>query len=165
MKHIPIKAAREAAKKYGYDQIIIIGRKVGCREHVTTYGVDKFNCHVAAKIGDYFKYTVMGGHGLNQIRGKEMSHPLVVHSMREPYDVYIGRPSKWGNPYVLKRGGPSREVILRLYEEYLLRTPSLFDALGELEGKKLGCYCAPKLCHGDILAKWANIGPLFDIME
>ena len=62
-KDIPIKAAKEIAEKYGYDQIVIIGRKTGTdennREHCTTYGIDKQHCEVAAKIGDYLKYEIM----------------------------------------------------------------------------------------------------------
>ena len=59
MKEIPISAAKNVAEKYGYDQIIIIGRKVGEGEHVTTYGVDKANCAAAAMAGDFLKYDVM----------------------------------------------------------------------------------------------------------
>ena len=60
MKDIPIKAAKETAELYNYDQIVIIARKVGEGEHVTTYGKDVVNCKVAANIGDYLKYNVMG---------------------------------------------------------------------------------------------------------
>lgn len=60
MKHIPINAAKEIAEKYGYDQIVIIGRAVGQGEHVTTYGRNKENCDVAARIGDFLKYKIMG---------------------------------------------------------------------------------------------------------
>lgn len=62
MKPIPIKAAQWVAEEYNYDQIVIIGRKVGegGGEHVTTYGVDKDNCHVAARMGDFFKHKLMG---------------------------------------------------------------------------------------------------------
>lgn len=68
MKPIPISAAERIAKQHGYDQIIVIGRKVGEGEHVTTYGVDKANCAAAAQAGDHLKYNVMGwekkdGHG------------------------------------------------------------------------------------------------------
>jgi len=61
MKEIPIEAAKEIAHKYGYDQIVVIGRKTGENggEHVTTYGVDKEHCEIAAKIGDFLKYDVM----------------------------------------------------------------------------------------------------------
>lgn len=61
---IPISAAEQIAKRYGYDQIVIIGRKVGtdenAREHCTTYGIDKANCDVAAQMGDFLKFKVMG---------------------------------------------------------------------------------------------------------
>jgi hypothetical protein len=62
MKEIPISAAKDIAHKYGYDQIVVIGRKTGDNggEHVTTYGVDKEHCGVAAQIGDFLKYKVMG---------------------------------------------------------------------------------------------------------
>lgn len=60
MKSIPIKAAKDIANKYGYHQVVIIARAVGEGEHVTTYGVDKVNCDVAARIGDFLKYKVMG---------------------------------------------------------------------------------------------------------
>lgn len=65
MISIPITAAEDIAKLYGYDQVIIIARKVGQKpdphgEHVTTYGIDKANCEVAARIGDFLKYKVMG---------------------------------------------------------------------------------------------------------
>ena len=59
---IPISAARKIADAYGYDQVVIVARKVGAGgcEHVTTYGVDKANCEVAARTGDFLKYKIMG---------------------------------------------------------------------------------------------------------
>jgi hypothetical protein len=61
MKPIPISAAKHIAEEYDYDQVIVIARKVGDAggEHVTTYGADKANCDVAARIGDYLKYEIM----------------------------------------------------------------------------------------------------------
>ena len=61
---IPISAAKQIADLYGYDQVIIVARKVDTYdqpggEHVTTYGVDKANCDVAAHVGDFLKYKVM----------------------------------------------------------------------------------------------------------
>lgn len=60
MKEIPISAAKEIAKKYGYDQVLIYARRVGeapdpCGEHMTTYGVNKIHCGVAARIGTTLK--------------------------------------------------------------------------------------------------------------
>lgn len=62
MKPIPITAAQKVAEAYGYDQVIIIARKVGENggEHCTTYGVDRENCSAAARIGDFLKFKVMG---------------------------------------------------------------------------------------------------------
>lgn len=60
MKPIPISAGEKIAKAYGYDQVIIIARKVGedpepHGEHMTTYGVSKAHCGAAAVIGNYLK--------------------------------------------------------------------------------------------------------------
>lgn len=56
MKRIPISAAKLIADKYGYDQVVIIARKVGAEpdphgEHITTYGVNKEHCNSAALQG------------------------------------------------------------------------------------------------------------------
>lgn len=51
MKRIPIKAASHIAKTYDYDQVVIIARKVGKGEHVTTYGVNRAHCDSAAQQG------------------------------------------------------------------------------------------------------------------
>jgi len=70
--------------------------------------------------------------------------------------VYIGRPSKWGNPFNIGVDGDRAEVIDK-YESYLLSRPHLIEAAKiELKGKILGCYCAPLACHGDVLARVAN---------
>lgn len=57
---IPIAAGKHIADAYGYDQVVIVGRRVGGWEHVTTYGVDHANCGVAARMGDFFKHKLMG---------------------------------------------------------------------------------------------------------
>ncbi len=64
MKPIPVVRARDIAEQYGYDQVIIIARRVGENggEHCTTYGRDKTHCKVAAKCGDFLKYKVMQWH-------------------------------------------------------------------------------------------------------
>ena len=79
----------------------------------------------------------------------------VVHCKREPYDVYIGRPSKWGNPFKSGRDGTSEEVIEK-YREWITYRPDLLEALHEIKGKVLGCWCKPKPCHGDILVRLAE---------
>ena len=80
----------------------------------------------------------------------------VVHCKHEPYDVYIGRPSKWGNPYILGINGSRSEVVAK-FKSWLMSDVRLIEqAKAELRGKILGCWCAPKVCHGDVLAVIAN---------
>jgi hypothetical protein len=79
----------------------------------------------------------------------------VVHCKKELYDVYIGRPSKWGNPFSISKDGTRREVIKK-YKNYILNNKKLMNDLHELEGKILGCWCKPKACHGDILIELTN---------
>lgn len=74
----------------------------------------------------------------------------VVHCKKERYDIYIGRPSKWGNPFTIGKDG-SRKEVCQKYKNYILENEELLNDLDELEGKPLGCWCSPKLCHGDIL--------------
>lgn len=81
-----------------------------------------------------------------------MSDPRVVHCKRARYDVYVGRPSRWGNPFAIGRDGTRDEVITR-YEEWVQTQPSLMAALPELRGKVLGCWCAPARCHGEVLLR------------
>ncbi len=76
----------------------------------------------------------------------------VVHCKKEKYDVYIGRPGKWGNPFTLGKDG-TREEVIKKYENYLLGNTDLINSLNELKGKILGCWCKPQDCHGDILIK------------
>lgn len=68
--------------------------------------------------------------------------------------IYVGRPSKWGNPYQVGRHGTREEVV----EKYRLLAigGQHFDELRELRGKDLVCWCAPKACHADVLLKLAN---------
>ena len=86
----------------------------------------------------------------------------VVHVHKAAWDVYIGRPSKWGNPFSHKVGTraeflvASREEAIALYAEWILLQPLLMTDLHELRGKTLGCWCAPLPCHGDTLYKLAN---------
>jgi len=69
--------------------------------------------------------------------------------------IYVGRPGKWGNPFVIGRDGTRDEVIAK-YRAWLLRRPALMAALPELRGKDLVCWCAPARCHAEILVDLAN---------
>lgn len=76
----------------------------------------------------------------------------VVNLRFEEYDVYIGRPSKWGNPFEIGKDGNRNEVIER-YKKYIINNKELIMSLKELEGKRLGCFCSPLTCHGDVLVE------------
>lgn len=88
----------------------------------------------------------------------------VVHCKKKKYDIYIGRPSKWGNPFthlksdkktLAKYVTNTREEAIEKYEDWILNGDGkyLLNDLEELYGKTLGCWCKPKKCHGDILVK------------
>ena len=79
----------------------------------------------------------------------------VVHCKKERFDIYIGRPSKWGNPFEIGKDG-SREEVIAKYRDYIMLKPELLAALPELKGKVLGCWCSPLACHGDVLAELAG---------
>lgn len=82
----------------------------------------------------------------------------VVHCKKQPYDVYIGRGSGWGNPFKIGRDG-SRDEVIRQYRDWLRERPELIErARVELAGKVLGCWCKPQDCHGDVLARVADGG-------
>jgi hypothetical protein len=85
----------------------------------------------------------------------KLGAPRVVHCMSERHHVYIGRPEKWGNPFIVGRDGARGECI-PLFERWLLDNAQLMAALGELRGLVLGCWCAPRPCHGDVLVRLAN---------
>ena len=82
-----------------------------------------------------------------------------------PHQVYIGRPSKWGNRFRLRHEGERLRVIA-LYRTDLvhrLRTGRVTRAeFAELDGRPLVCWCAPLACHGHVLraaAAWAATQP------
>lgn len=85
----------------------------------------------------------------------------VIHKRDiKPGDIYIGRPGKWGNPFVIGRDGDRTEVI-RKYEMWFAHQDKLIESLNEIQNKRLVCWCKPYACHGDVLARWAdNLGNL-----
>ena len=95
----------------------------------------------------------------------------IVNKATDSFDVYIGRGSKWGNPYSHLSNTKaefkvsSRNEAIQSYYLYITvgEGKHLQNDLHELKGKTLGCYCKPKKCHGDILIdlimykKWENL--------
>ena len=95
--------------------------------------------------------------------------PKVLNKYKDPVPpdaVYVGRPSKWGNPFKFPNfyHGQNRETrmalrksVINRYRKYLDEHPQLIkDARKELRGKDLVCYCAPLPCHADVLLEIAN---------
>lgn len=77
--------------------------------------------------------------------------------------VYVGRPTKWGNPFSHLQGTKaqwvvgSREEAVAVYEVWIRNNPEMVaEAKEELRGKDLVCWCAPQRCHADILLVIAN---------
>lgn len=66
--------------------------------------------------------------------------------------VYIGRPSIWGNPYIVGMDGTRRQVLEK-YRDYILQHKELLARLPELKNKTLVCWCKPSICHGDVLVE------------
>lgn len=70
--------------------------------------------------------------------------------------IYVGRPSDFGNPFVIGKDG-DREEVIRKYTLWLLERPALVaKAKRLLAGKDLVCWCAPEACHADVLLAVAN---------
>jgi len=72
---------------------------------------------------------------------------------------YIGRGSYWGNPYSMHKGGDDRDEVIRKFkhdfdfDKFINKKKS---EVYKLAGKRLGCFCKPKDCHGDVLASFLN---------
>ena len=84
--------------------------------------------------------------------------PVVLNKYRDMVidAVYIGRPSKWGNPFAIGPGR-TRAQAIELYREHLKNNPELVEAAKkELKGRNLVCFCSPSPCHGDVLLEVAN---------
>lgn len=86
----------------------------------------------------------------------------VVHNLHDEFDVYIGREvpergirgSKWGNPFIMAdESDAERERAIAAYSDWITSQPELMSSLEELRGKRLGCWCAPSRCHGDVLVE------------
>jgi|TARA_R110000744_G_scaffold17830_2_gene48061 hypothetical protein len=69
--------------------------------------------------------------------------------------VYVGRGSKWGNPFIIGKDGNREEVIAK----YIAYAKAKFsrEELRVLKGKDLVCYCAPLKCHGDVLSRVSEV--------
>lgn len=91
-----------------------------------------------------------------------MCNTKVVNIRHDAYDVRIDRKTRWGNPFPMKSEGDRGKVVAD-YRDWLWKQIKsgkiTLEDLATLRGKRLGCHCAPKACHGDVLAaaaEWAH---------
>ena len=92
------------------------------------------------------------------ITSAEPSSPKVLNRYKDRClgAVYIGRPTRWGNPFVMGKDG-TREEVVQKFAEWIKTQPELLALVRkELKGRDLVCFCSPKACHGDVLIKLAN---------
>ncbi|HUO40713.1 MAG TPA: DUF4326 domain-containing protein [Mycobacterium sp.] len=79
--------------------------------------------------------------------------------------VYVGRAMTRGgwrlpksplaSPFIAARDGTREEVVAK-YRTYLLSRPDLLALLPDLRGRRLGCWCVPLPCHGEVIAEIAD---------
>lgn len=79
---------------------------------------------------------------------------MVVNLRKSSYTKYIGRGSKFGNPYAIGRAG-NREDVIAKHKVDFYNNPELQEAVwNELKGETLGCFCFPLACHGDTYVEY-----------
>ena len=95
--------------------------------------------------------AVAGG---REIVGIVATRPLPTAGLKQPARRHnrVGPRSLPSIFFVIGRDG-TRDQVIRMYEVHVRRSPDLIAALPELPGKRLGCYCKPLPCHGDVLVK------------
>ena len=72
---------------------------------------------------------------------------------------YIGRGSYWCNPHAMYEDGRDREEVIHLFKYAFDHDQFPNKDVSEvykLAGKRLGCFCKPLACHGDVLADYLN---------
>jgi len=95
-----------------------------------------------------------------------MNKTSVVNIRRNEYDIYIGRPRKgsmddgyFGNPFSITSDG-GRSNAIELFRSYFVQRinndTEFATKIESLRGKTLGCFCKPKLCHGDVIADYLD---------
>ena len=108
---------------------------------------------------DEFVYRSLLYHKKSRIIPVETTK-VVNKDKGEPFDVYIGRGTPWGNPFAIGVEGMTREDVIAKYEEYfkekILGDEVRRKEILSLKGKILGCHCKPLACHGDVIASYIN---------
>jgi len=117
----------------------------------------------------------------NEEPGKnEIDKTIVVNLTKDSYDMYIGRGIEYhthmmaegiepgeegwlGNPHPIgwcdrcKKYHTRDQCIEKFKEDFYIKIksdPNFKMMVLSLKGKRLGCYCKPKTCHGDVIKEW-----------
>jgi hypothetical protein len=87
---------------------------------------------------------------------KKKHKTKVVNKKESTFDVYIGRGSSFGNPFKVGKDGTRKEVIEKYREWFYkkLRNERFSREVNKLRGKRLGCFCKPEPCHGDVIVEY-----------
>jgi Domain of unknown function (DUF4326) len=72
-----------------------------------------------------------------------------------PDRVYVGRPSKWGNPFVIGRDG-SRGEVMRNTAHGLCSSERLCPRRTNCAARISCAGVRPERCHADVLIELAN---------
>ncbi len=84
----------------------------------------------------------------------------VVNSNWQEYDQLIDRRTKFGNPYPMRnKSDEERKRVIEEYRQWFHQpeqTDLRISAISQLTGKRLGCHCSPKACHGDVIVEYVN---------
>lgn len=78
-----------------------------------------------------------------------------------PNAVYVGRPSRWGNPFIVGKLSeygdvPDKETAVAFYRAWIDKGLQRIRIVSELRGKDLACWCGSGPCHADVLLELAN---------
>lgn len=75
---------------------------------------------------------------------------IFINNVRYPKENSI-----WHNPFKIDENN-DRISVIKKYKKYIIKKindENLLDELMKLKNKKLGCWCSPEACHGDVLKK------------
>jgi hypothetical protein len=86
----------------------------------------------------------------------DADHRVIEWAQQRSLFVLVNRQTQWGNPFRIDDDGDRPTVIRKYVDHYLPHKDRLNREIASLQGRALGCHCAPLACHGDILAELAN---------
>ena len=154
---------------FGYAEMVVKSSHVKENSNLWNFSIGKrypileFNFNKGLLINDIFHAVELPDSVIKNnfrfVTTDGLKAPKVInkhHGNVSKDAVYIGRPSKWGNPFIVGKHGQRGECV-DLYEKWIRTQPELIKQIkAELKGKDLVCFCAPQRCHGDVILQIAN---------